>query len=185
MKKVFCLALILALLCGCAPVLAAEETVLVVCDEEEFSTRIPAGMSAAYEQGIGLQISVRTPGYVPYVVVSRRPLDMKLKNPTNYLNNVYREFMENKYGSDMVGTNPCKEYEIGGKTLLGARYIYKVGQNTLCLLLLIEVRDDGDVEYSAKYLDGDDSDTMAALDAAIRYYRTGADAEALREYYDN
>ncbi len=171
MKKVLCFALVLMVLCAAAGMaLAADELADAVCPEEGFSTKIPAGLNAAYEKENGLWISVGTPGKVPFVLISRRPLELKLKDPVNYLNNVYREYMENTYGDRMIGTNPCREYEVGGKKLLGARYLYKVQDYTLCLFRLIEVREDGDVEYSAKYIDGKGEATLSVLETAVRYY---------------
>ena len=151
---------------------AESDLAAVTCPEEGFSTMAPAGCEARYEEGTGLQIYAENPGYIPYVIVSRRPADMQFSNPTNYLNNVFREYMENQYGSRMIGMNPAKQWEAGGKSLIGARYLYKVGETTVCLLRLIEVREDGDVEYTAKFVDGEDQKTMAVLDAAVSHYRT-------------
>ena len=174
MKRFFCLMLAAALLCGCLPTaLAADSLVDVRCEEQDFATRIPSQMTAGYEEGLGLRVSVGTPGYVPYLLVSRRPMELKFNNPTNYLNNVYREYMEDKYGDDMIGTNPCREYTVGGKTLLGARYMYRVGETTLCLMRLIEVRDDGDVEYTAKYIEGEEDLPLSTLEIVVQNYRTG------------
>ena len=167
---------LIAVFCVCFILTAAADgrLISVTCEEEGFSTMAPEGCAAQYASGTGLQIFVETPGYIPYVIISRRPADMKFSNPTNYLNNVFREHMENQYGERMLGMNPAREWEIGGKTLLGARYMYKVGETTVCLLQLIEIREDGDVEYTAKFIDGEDSATMTALDAAVQYYATDA-----------
>ena len=171
MKKELCFVLALIMLCiATGTALAADELADAVCLEQGFSTKAPAGLNTVYEEENGLRISVGTPGKVPFVLISRRPLELKFKDPVNYLNNVYREYMENTYGDKMIGTNPCREYEVGGKKLLGARYMYKVQDYTLCLLRLIEVRDDGDVEYSAKYIDGKGEATLSVLETAIKYY---------------
>ena len=169
------IALLAMILIACVFVAAAAEDGLktVQCDEEGFFTRIPEDCAAQYASGTGLQVFVENPGYIPYVIISRRPADMQFSNPVNYLNNVYREYMEEQYGDSMIGTNPAREWETGGKKLTGARYLYKVGETTVCLLRLIEQRDDGDVEYSAKFIEGEDSKTMEALDAAVRHYGTG------------
>lgn len=179
MKKSVCFLMILSLLWSCALCAVGEEGLIAaVCVEQGFSTKIPAGKTAQWEENTGFRISVGKPGYVPYVVVFRRP--QKLNNPVNYLNNVYREYMENRYNND-VGTNPCRQIEIGGKTLYMAQYHYKASGNALCLALLIEVRDDGDVEYSAKFEEGKGDETMAVLETAVRYYEvSGAGSGALR-----
>ena len=172
--KQLAIALILVLLtCPLLSAAAEDGLTAVDCAEEGFSTMIPADCTAKYTEGTGLQIFVENAGYIPYVIVSRRPADMQFSNPTGYLNNVYREYMENRYGDNMIGMNPAKDWQVGGKTLLSARYLYKVGETTVCLLHLIEIREDGDVEFSAKFVDGEDAKTMAALDAAVKYYTTG------------
>ena len=141
------------------------------CDEQDFTIQIPENAAVSFGSN-ALTVYVENKGYIPYVNVIRRPLDKKLSNPTNYLNNVYREHMENQYGDNMVGTNPAKTYNLGGKSLLGARYIYKVQNTRVCLLYLIEVREDGDVEYAAKYIDGNDEATLRVLEDVIRTYST-------------
>lgn len=185
MKRLTLILTLLLLVCACLPALAESELAALTCAEGGFSTKVPTDCTAQYTEGTGLQIYTGVAGYIPYVIISPRPADMQFSNPTNYLNNVYREYLEEKYGDNMLGMNPAKKWEIGGKTLTGARYKYKVGDTAVCLLRLIEQREDGDVEYTAKYIDGEDAKTMEALDAAVRYYsRGGADsapaADALR-----
>ena len=177
MKKLTAAILALALLLGCASA-TAESTQEAACAEEGFTVRIPAGTSAVYEANNGLVVYTETEGYIPYVIVHRRTADMKFSDPVNFLNNVYREHLEDKYGDDMLGMNPAKDWEAGGKTLKGARYMYKVQDTTICMVRLIEVRDDGDVEYTAKYIDRQGDATMAALDEIARSYRTGEEAPA-------
>lgn len=178
MKRILCLALTLILLCGCAVTAACADEGLtpVHCEEQGFSTMIPAGLSAEWQEGSGLRVSVGTPGYVPYIFVYRRP--DRLNSPVNYLNNVYREYMENKYNNN-VGTNPCKEVEIGGKTLYMAQYHYTASGNQLCVALLIEPREDGDVQYLAKFVEGKSEATFAALEPVVRcFLPDGAESES-------
>ena len=118
MKKLISILLALALLVSCITALAEAEPEEYACREENFSTRIPAGTSAAYEEGTGLMIYARSEGKIPYVIVSRRPMDMKFQSPENYLNNVFREYMEDKYTDNFRGMNPAKAWEAGGKELL-------------------------------------------------------------------
>ena len=180
MKRTLCLILTLILLATLAALPAqAEELQDVFCQEQGFSTKIPAGLSAAWEDGNGLRVWVDTPGYVPHLLIWRR--EKKLNDPVNYLNNVYREHMENTYGDQMVGTNPCKTYEIGGKTVYGARYIYNASGNRLCLFRVVEVRDDGDVEYAAKFVYGEDAAALAVLETVVKYYQTGEGKTAVTQ----
>ena len=177
MKRFAMILALVLLACACPPALADTELAAVTFAERGSSTKAPTSCTAQYTEGTGLQIYTGVAGYIPYVIISPRPADMQFSNPANYLNNVYREYMEEKYGENMLGTNPAKKWEIGGKTLIGARYMYKVGDTSVCMLRLIEQREDGDVEYTAKYIDGEDAKTMEALDAAVRYYsRGGADS---------
>ena len=172
MKKLSCMIMALALLLGSTAISAsAEGTAEVHCQPEGFYTSVPEGMASRYEEGTGFVIYTENEGYIPYVIIHRRAPEKRFSNPVNYLNNVYREHMEEKYGDNMLGMNPAKEWEAGGKTLTGARYMYRVQDNTVCLVYLIEVREDGDVEYTAKYIDGQGDTTMAALDEAVRGYR--------------
>ena len=184
MKRLTLILTLLLLVCACLPALAESELAAVTCAEGGFSTKVPTDCTAQYTEGTGLQIYTGVAGYIPYVIISPRPADMQFSNPTNYLNNVYREYLEEKYGESMLGMNPAKKWEIGGKTLTGARYKYMVGDTAVYLLRLIEQREDGDVEYTAKYIDGEDAKTMEALDAAVRYYSRGgaesAPADILR-----
>lgn len=175
MRHLLVLLILVLLTCICQPAMSELELTTVTCAEDGFSVMIPVNCTPQYVPGTGLQVFVETPGYIPYVIVTRRPADKQFSNPTNYLNNIYREYMEDQYGDNMIGTNPAREWEVGGKKLLGARYLYKVGETTVCMLRLIEIREDGDVEYAAKYIDGEDENAMVALDVIVKYYTIETD----------
>ena len=149
------------------------------CEEEQFRTKVPAAATARYEkENGGLVIYTEHDGYIPYVIVNRRPMNMKFSNPENYLNNVYREHMEDKYEDQYLGMiGIARAREIGGKQLLTAEYRFKVGEYTVVQLQLIDVRNAGDVEYTVKFIEGQDEATMAALNEAVRNYQE-TDTEA-------
>ena len=170
MKKLIAIILTLALACAALPVLAADGTEFD-CREMQFTTKVPAGAAARYEEGNGLRIYTKSEGSIPYVQVYRRPLENKFSNPTGYLNNVIREYLEDKYGSDSLGMNPAKTWEVGGKELLGARYYFRLQGTKVTQIVLIEIRDGGDVQYDAKFYEGNEDITMAALEEAVRNYR--------------
>lgn len=174
MKKLLAAILTLTLLmslvlCGAS---AEDGFADYTCEEQHFSTKIPLSGTSGYdENNAGLTIYTDVPGYIPYVIVRRRPMDKKFSNPENYLNNVYREYIEESYGDSNLGMNPAKAWEIGGKELLGAKYMYKISDYTIVHLQLIEVRPDGDVEYTVKYIDGEGDATLAAAEEAVRNYQ--------------
>jgi len=181
MKKLLAAILALSLLLSLALCSASADDGYAdyTCKEQNFSTKIPLSGTSGYdEQNAGLTIYTDVPGYIPYVIVRRRPMNMKFSNPTNYLNNTYREYIEDSYGDNNLGMNPAKTWELGGKELIGARYMYKISEYTVVHLQLIEIRPDGDVEYTVKYIEGDASAdaTMAAAEEAVRNYRE-TDAE--------
>lgn len=167
MRKTIGLLLALILLLGCIPVLAEDAAwVGSHCEEDGFSTRIPAGATVTYETTMGfygMRIYFDSPG-LPCIIIHRRPLEGKFKNPVNYLNNTYREFLEDKF--EDTGTNPAKTWEVGGKKLIGARYLY----NDRIQVQLIEVRDLGDVEYTALFTSKDQDRALRALDIAVENY---------------
>ncbi|MBQ7455832.1 MAG: hypothetical protein IJS53_05250 [Clostridia bacterium] len=173
MKRVLCLALILALLCACLPAALADDLETVYCAEQDFTTKIPAGMSTQFEEGQGLRVWVETPGYIPHLLIWRRALEKKFNDPVNYLNNVYREYMEDLYGDNMIGTVPCKTAQMGGKTVYVVQYYYMVQDTRLCMTRVVEVRDGGDVEYAAKFIDGEGDAALAALETAVANYTEG------------
>ena len=173
MKRFISILLTAVLLCGCTILNANAEIekdlAVVHCAEQKFTTRVPASMRTFWDESTGLNIAVGTPGKIPYLLVYRR--DVKLNDPVNYLNNVVREHMEEKYGANMIGTNPCRVFTLeGGRTLYGARYHYLVNGIEVCMFRLVEVRPEGDVEFQAKYTADSEDKALAALEIAIQYY---------------
>ena len=174
MKRMLALILGTVMILGAALCCASAEEGLkdYVCAEDGYATKIPADAAAVYEQGNGLTVYTEKEGSIPYVIIHRRTPEQKFKNPVNYLNNVYREYMENKYNDQylgMIGT--AKARETGGKQILAAEYRFKIGKYTVVQLVLIETRDAGDVEYIVKYVEGKEKVTLTALDMIVRYYR--------------
>ena len=110
MRKIFVLILAAALFMTAAICCASAdgEWADYTCEEQQFFTKIPVNGTSGYDDGVkGLMIYTEVPGYIPYVIVKRRPMDMKFNNPEDYLNNVYREYLEDKYGENSRGMNPA------------------------------------------------------------------------------
>ena len=145
------------------------------CEEDRFTSKKPYDANYEYKTDkgyMGFRIYLDVPGYPPYVLIHRRPADGKFKDPENYLNNIYREFLENKYEGNgaSVGTNPAAIREVGGKQLIGARYTIQSGNYETIQLQLIEIRDLGDVEYTAMFDPSEEEMVMKALNAAVANY---------------
>lgn len=180
MKRMLALILGTVMILGMALCGASAEEGLTdcACAEDRYATKIPVGAAAVYDPNNGLTVYTEKEGSIPYVIVHRRTPEQKFSNPANYLNNVYREHMENKYTDQYLGmVGIAKDREIGGKQLLTAEYWFKVGKYTVVQLVMIEIRDAGDVEYIVKYVKEKKEATMIALDAIVRYYRE-TDTEA-------
>lgn len=156
--------------CAVATVHAAEALKDVHCIRQGFSTKIPARSSAYWQENDGLYISVGKPGYVPFVLVWKGA-QVNI-SPAEYFK-VYTAHIRKKYGARLRAFSIMEYCEVGGKKLPAARYIYDVEGGRLCLLRLIEARKDHTVTYTAKYINGHGEATLAALDAAVRYYRPG------------
>ena len=152
------------------------------CGEQGYTTRIPAKASTTFQPGNGLRIWLDEPGYVPNVLIWRRTDDVE--DPQTYIRETYTEHMKKTYGSRLVGTSLSEYVDMGGKRLLGATYIYKGSSGaTINHMHLLEVREDGQVEYDARYLNSERDMTLAALDAAVRYYQpdSGSTGETASE----
>ena len=149
----------------------------VYCEAQDFSVYIPEALSAEWLEGKGERIYLDSPGYIPHITVWRR--DGNLSDPVNFVNNVYREYMEEQYGDNYKGAIFFERYQAGGKDLVGAKYYYKANGANLCLLLLIEQRPDGDVEYHTRYIEGNDGLAPEELDEVIRSYQTGRPGASL------
>jgi hypothetical protein len=177
MKKLLSILLVLILLSGCAAALAGDEWASYHCTKDGFSTKIPLNALTDYrdEKGmVGMITYLNVPGFPPFVMAHRRPMEGKFKNPQGYLNNTYREFLEEKYPNDSIGINPAKIWEIGGKELIGAKYTLQNKEYDLTTfqLQLIEIRDGGDVEYTAMYNPEDDEElVMKTLNTIVENYR--------------
>ena len=144
------------------------------CEEDGFTTKKPYDALTQYRNDkgyAGIAFYLDVPGAPPYVMLHRRPAEYKFNNPERYLNNTYREFLEDKYTNASVACFTATTWEIGGKQLIGAKYIIKGKYSETVQLQLIEVRELGDVEYTAMY-SGEEEEalTMKALEAAVANY---------------
>ena len=170
MKKLVAIALLLALACLLLPVQAEEGWTDFHCEEMQFTVKVPTAGLPRYEEEHGCRIYLKSEGSIPYVQVYRRPPEGKFKNPDNYLNNILREYLEETYGDDSLGMNFASVMEIGGRELLSARYQFKIGDTVVTQISVLDIRDGGDVEFTAKFYDGNEEITLQTLEAAVASY---------------
>ena len=143
----------------------------VYCESQDFSISIPEELESKWIDDAGLRVFTGTPGYIPHITVWRR--SGNLNDPDNYVRNVYREYMEEQYGENYRGGIFYDSYQAGGKDLYAAKYYYRASNTNLTLMHLVEVRPGGDVEYTVRYIEGDDGLPPAELDDIIRSYTEG------------
>lgn len=172
MKLILSLILSLVLLCAVLSAASADTGLVTVrSDKEAFSTMAPAGKPVTFDADDGsLYIWLDEEGYIPNLWVCR--LEDKLNDPVRYVHELYEAYMKEQYGDRLVAVSKLSDYEIGGKSLPAAVFTYKTTSGYLVNQInLVEARDDGDVVFQARYPNGDDEETLNALDAAIRYYQ--------------
>ena len=136
-----------------------------------YTTKMPAGLSYTWQDS-GLRIWGETEGYVPNVQIWVR--EKKLSDPAKYMYETYTDYMKETYAERLVAVTQHEVYETGGKQLTGVSYVYKGNSGaTINQVHLVEIREDGDVEYNARYLNEQRDATLAILDTAVRYYHPG------------
>ena len=171
MKRILPLILSLFLLCAVLPAASADAGLETIrSDVQAFSTRAPAGAIITLTDNGSIFVYLEDEGYVPNVWINRR--EAKLNDPIGYIHEKYPAYMKDTYGDNLVSVMTSEIYEIGGKQLPAAVFVYRGSSgNIINQVNLVEVRDDGDVEYQARYLNDEKEMTLEALDAAVRYYQ--------------
>ena len=144
------------------------------CREMDFSIATDPSNTWEFSESNGL--TIYTEGNekgIPYVLVYRE--DHILPDPAAYIRDKETPAMQRDYGDDLVGYVEYEYYTIGGKDLPAAKYTYRLQGFMIDMLRLYDTVGDHTVTFTAKYIQGDDAGTLAALDAAVRYYQPQAD----------
>ncbi len=172
MKRLFCIMTAMILMLGLIPAAGTAETVLteVRNDAQGFTTRMPEGKTATVNDQGQLNIWLEGEGFVPNVWICRRSDKV---DPDKLLYESYPAYLKDKFGDRLLDVSASgKTLEIGGKILPAVAFIYAdIHGNTVYRINLMEVRDDGDVEYQARFSEEDKDVALDALEAAIRYYQ--------------
>ena len=142
------------------------------CPELGFATACDPAFIATYVEGDGLYLNSAGGTGIPYVLVYRSG-DV-LGEPYEYIREQWTPHMRELYGDDLVGAVEYEYYDIGGKQLPAGMYMYRLQGYIICALRVYESTPQGTVCYTAKYVQGDDAETLAALDDAVRYMQQDA-----------
>lgn len=159
---------------GSAPVPEAARQTLsrVDCPQQKFFFSAQAAYPWKYDAQNGVTVYTKKQGVIPYVMVFQS--GNRIVEGYEYLKEQYTPHVKTQYGEDFVS---CSEYErflIGGKSLPAARYTYRVQGKTVHMLRVMDSTGRRTVVYTAKFLDGEGADTMAALDAAVSTFQSTA-----------
>ena len=175
-KRWLCFSLCLMLIAGCTVISASAENKLVdvYCSEMDISTKCDPDYITAWEDGNGLRIWMYDEGYVPNLWFYIRK--NKLNDPDSYLHETFTEYMKKEYGDRLVGINQFEYYEIAGKKLSGIEYSYRGSDDTIIYQLnLVEVRENADIEYQARYTNSTREMVLNALETAISCFQPDPD----------
>ena len=191
-----CFALLASMLSGCGSQgelkneLKSGNTVespykTVISEKQNFSTLCLKSCTSRWDDEDGLYIYTETDDSIPYVLIWRYS-DVPIDAGQFLEESVYAHMVES-YGSNMIEAGTVKNYSVGGKTLPGILFVYKVGEYTVESLRLMYKSGDDLINFTAKYLSGDSDVTMEALNLAVQNFEdgkngtsvgTGADAVA-------
>ena len=142
------------------------------CPQLGFATAVNPAYNGIYEEGDGLYVTAHGDTGIPYVLVYRT--GDTIAEPAEFIKEQYTPHMREQYGDDLRGVVEYEYYDVGGKQLAAARYTYKVQEYMVDMLRLYEVTPTGTVVYTAKFLNGEGDETLAALDDIVRYMQPDA-----------
>ncbi len=141
----------------------------VTSEKQNFSTKCLKAYKEKWKDDVGLHIYTENEDSVPYVLIWRFENTTDAKQQLT----IIREEMTEQYGADMIEVGPIKDYTVGGKTIPGILFTYKSGDYTLHSLRLEYAIGNDIINFTAKYIDGDDDLTMRALDVAVENFTNG------------
>ena len=142
------------------------------CPELGFSTAVDPALIETYVEGDGLYVTSHGKTGIPSVLIYRSG-DV-LGEPGEYIREQWTPHMQEKYGDDLAAYVEYEYYEVGGKQLPAGKYTYRVENTLVDALRIIESTPQGTVIYTAKYVNGDDAETLAVLDDVVRFMQQDA-----------
>lgn len=149
---------------------ASADLSVIPCPQLGFTTMADPAYSWAYEEGTGVYIYTQTEGSIPYVIVYKG--EDLIAEPLEYIREQVTPHFQQQYGDDLVAYVEYETYDIGGKQLPAGLYTYRLQGYLIDMLRLYDSTGSQTVSYTAKYVSGEGDATLAALDTAIRGFRT-------------
>ena len=143
----------------------------VASEKQNFSTQCLKAYTTKWDDEDGLYIYTETEDSIPYVLIWRYR-DISI-DAGQFLEEVICNQMVEKYGPDLIETSPVEDHPVGGKTIPGILFTYKVDEYAVKSLRLAYKLGDDIINFTAKYLDGEGDITMSALDAAVKNFSEG------------
>ena len=142
------------------------------CPELGFTTAVNPAFSSVYDEMDGLYVSLSGESKIPYVLVYRTG-DI-IGEPAEFIKEQWTPRMQEQYGDDLMGYVEYEYYDVGGKQLPAAKYTYRLNGYVIDSLRILEVTPQGTVSYTAKFVNGEGDDTLAALDDIVRFMQQNA-----------
>ncbi len=142
----------------------------ILCEEMGFSVEVPEDCLFGYRPEDGcFYVWLGEKEAVPNIYVVRR--EKALANPGSYVHQVWPDYMKSTYGERLLETLNYAYYDIGNKRLYCVGFTYESSSGeTISELVLVEPREDRDVEYVARFTREDRQNTLESLHQLVRSY---------------
>lgn len=179
MAVILCLFLLTAALVGCRGKNTAQDNAkqgknaetkykTVTSEVQNFSTQCLETYQTRWDDEDGLYIYTETMGSIPYVLMWR--FQEIAISAEQFLEENVRAWMEESYGSDLIASSPVETHFVGDKNIPGILFTYKLDGYTIQSLRLAYKVDNDIINFTAKYIEGDEKATMEALDVAVKSF---------------
>ncbi len=153
-----------------APKATKQSLSTVTCAEQGFTIQTGKSYPRTFSKQNGLTVYTGKEGSIPYIMVYQG--NDLIMEPYEYLREQYTPHMKEEYGKNYVTESVFPHVLIGGKDLPGAEYVYKVQNYYVHMMRIMDSTGKRTVVYTAKYIGKNGEKALAALDAAIRSFRS-------------
>lgn len=153
-----------------APIAANPSLHSIECSEQHFVTAADPSFPWSYDDRNGVTVYTEEAGVIPYIMIYQSS-DL-IANAYEYIREQYSPHMSQQYGDSLKSSSEYENYIIGGKMLPVGVYRYTVQGREVVMVRIYDSTGARTVVYTAKYIAGEGNETMKALDAVIRNFRS-------------